>query len=164
MAGGGPSKLGTNRSSRRPIQGAGQEIRPDAEPSREARRLHAVDRDVELVRLIETEIVPRLLLSVTDPGRRAPVSTSTCTDSPLRQQVIEFTRVLLHGDRHAAGAYIRSVRRDGMPLARICVEVFAPAARHLCGCWERRECSFGEVAPALIRLLSTLREVSGAQH
>jgi hypothetical protein len=125
-------------------------------------RVLSEQHQAALMRIVESEVLPRLLLSLADPPQavRAPEVTRSSNTA----NVAAFADVLLYGDRSAARAFVRAARQHGMPLADVYIEVISPAARFLCARWEQDACSFHQVAGALIRLLSVLREVGGSDH
>jgi MerR family transcriptional regulator, light-induced transcriptional regulator len=118
------------------------------------------EQQARLARLIEKEVIPRLLLSLGDlPRGAAPAGGKGSSQHVPFHQVAEFAGVLVHGDRIAAEMYVFGVRRDGLSLGQIYLQVLAPVARHLCELWERGDCSFQEVSGALIRLLAVMRQL-----
>jgi hypothetical protein len=127
--------------------------------------ISAIDEDrlAGLVRTIEGEIVPRLLMSFV-VATQSGASLKTGVSVPESDDVAEFTRLLLERDRRAAGAFVQTAREGGTPLERIYIELLAPAARHLGDLSERDECDLKELTAGLNRLLSVLLDVSRIQH
>jgi methanogenic corrinoid protein MtbC1 len=115
-------------------------------------------RMVRLVRTIESEIVPRLVLA-----RRASVTpevakTVDCK-APDAADVKELVRLLLAHDTGVASAYVDTVRHRGATMELICLQLLAPAARELGLMWEEDECDFMQVTVGLCRLHQLLREL-----
>jgi len=114
-----------------------------------------------LVRTIEGEIVPRLLIALRSrclPGNvaAAPPRAASADD------VSELVRLLIARGPVDAAAFVESVRLRGTPLNRICLDLLAPAARQLGTMWEREHCSFSDLSYALSGLHALLQEVSAA--
>jgi hypothetical protein len=112
-----------------------------------------------LVRTLEGEIVPRLLMSMV-VSAHAERSPQPATPRTAPGDVAELARLLLKHDRSAAVAFIQMLRDGGTPLESIYVELLAPAARLLEELWDQQACDFRELAAGFQRLLSVLREFS----
>jgi methanogenic corrinoid protein MtbC1 len=120
---------------------------------------NAEARRARLVRTIEGEIVPRLVLArraVRDDGAAGPGGYGT----PDETDVLELVRLLMQHELGVATAYVETVRQRGATLDLICLELLAPAARELGRRWEYEECDFLQVTLALCRLHQLLRELS----
>jgi methanogenic corrinoid protein MtbC1 len=118
-------------------------------------------RMARLVRTIEGEIVPRLVLA-----RRVSLGQETVSArqsrSPDTCDVTELVRLLLAHDTGVASAYVETVRQRGASLEMICLDLLAPAARELGTLWEADECDFMQVTVGLCRLHQVLRDLSPA--
>ena len=116
-------------------------------------------RKARLVRTIEGEIVPRLVLA-----RRTAQAPAGAKASQLRApdavDVKELVRLLLAHDAGVAAAYVEAVRHRGATLEIVCLQLLAPAARELGLLWEEDECDFMQVTVGLCRLHHLLRELS----
>ena len=114
-------------------------------------------RMARLVRTIEGEIVPRLVLA-----RRVTrgIAVKVDTKLPDAADVKELVRLLLAHDAGVACAYVEAVRQSGASLENICLQLLAPAARELGLLWEQDECDFMQVTVGLCRLHQVLRELS----
>jgi methanogenic corrinoid protein MtbC1 len=112
-----------------------------------------------LIRTIEGEIVPRLVLSRRETK---PIEAVRVRDprSPDVADVAELVRLLLHHEVSVASAYVDTVRQRGATLEMICLDLLAPAARELGNRWEEDECDFMQVTVGLCRLHQLLRELS----
>ncbi len=116
-------------------------------------------RRARLMRTIEGEIVPRLVLT-----KRVSCVTGHVVDGLIRApdetDVAELVRLLLaHGADVAAG-YVETVRHRGASLESVCLKLLAPAARELGLMWENDECDFMQVTVGLCRLHQVLRDIS----
>ena len=116
-------------------------------------------RMARLIRTIEGEIVPRLVLSRRE-ARPVEVVRVRETRGPDASDVAELVRLLLHHDVSVASAYVDTVRQRGASLEMVCLELLAPAARELGNRWEEDECDFMQVTVGLCRLHQLLRELS----
>lgn len=116
-------------------------------------------RMAQLVRTVEAEIVPRLVLARRSPVRRLPASVATLRpmDTPY---VVELSRLLLAHDVVVANAYVDTIRQQGMQPQNICLNLLAPAARRLGELWEQDECDFVQVTRALCSLHQVLHQLS----
>jgi MerR family transcriptional regulator, light-induced transcriptional regulator len=144
---------------------AGQvSLRPPVRTSR-----HGLRRSVaDLERMVEIEVVPRLLLA---SGRET--APPRCDAGPsleaLAEAAVALARVVLKGSDAAAVAYVDEIRSKGLPIERIYLNVISPAARHLGDLWLADLCGFTDVTVGLWRLQHVLRNMSplfqqGAAH
>jgi hypothetical protein len=111
------------------------------------------DRLARLIRTIEGEIVPRLLVSFAD-------SLTAARHAPARDNVAMLARLLLMREDAGAAALARIIRPPGTPRDRAYLRLIVPLARRLNELWERDECDFGQLILGLNRLESVLREVN----
>jgi MerR family transcriptional regulator, light-induced transcriptional regulator len=116
-------------------------------------------RRARLVRTIEGEIVPRLVLARRSVADRAEVPADGY-GMPDETDVLELVRLLMQHDLSVAAAYVETVRQRGATLDLVCLELLAPAARELGRRWEHDECDFMQVTLGLCRLHQLLRELS----
>ncbi len=116
------------------------------------------DRMARLVRTIEGEIVPRLVMS--RRVIRVPASQGAASRAPDEADVRELVRLLLAHDVAVASAYVATVRQRGAALESICLKLLAPAARELGLLWEEDACDFMQVTVGLCRLHHLLRDLS----
>lgn len=125
--------------------------RPAADPQ-EVRR-------ARLVRMIEAEIIPRLVLArraSADPGEGHASATLGS------EQVAEFARLVLTHDAVVALSLVDGLRARGVPVERLYLELLAPAARRLGELWTEDLCDFTEVTVGLGRLQQVMHELSPA--
>jgi methanogenic corrinoid protein MtbC1 len=112
-----------------------------------------------LARALESEVIPRLVLSrhaaAVPPHRREPAPPG-----PTTEDVETLAAHTARGDQTAANALVAALRARGMPLDRIYLELFAPAARHLGALWEADRCDFASVTIGLCGLQQLLLDNS----
>jgi len=114
-----------------------------------------------LLRTIEGEIVPRLVLARRAVATHAPVGAGAA-GRPDDADVMELVRLLLAHDVGVASAYVETVRQRGASFESVCLCLLAPAARELGLLWEADECDFMQVTVGLCRLHHLLRELTTA--
>ena len=112
-----------------------------------------------LMKAIEGEIVPRLVLS-RRAARRAAGARSAEVATPDDDNVTELAMMLLKHDASVALAYVESIRDVGAPLDAIYLNLLAPAARRLGELWQEDRCTFVEVTLGLCSLHQVLRRLS----
>lgn len=112
-----------------------------------------------LVKAIEGEIVPRLVLS-RRAARRAASERGAADATPDDDNVTELAMMLLKHDASVALAYVESIRDVGAPLSAIYLNLLAPAARRLGELWHEDRCTFVEVTLGLCSLHQVLRSLS----
>lgn len=110
-----------------------------------------------LIRTIEGEIVPRLVLSRRVSGGMVETAVGR---APNTLDVEETVRLLLHHDVSVCSAFVATIRDRGATMEMICLDLLAPAARCLGRMWEEDECDFMQVTVGLCRLHQLLRELS----
>lgn len=110
------------------------------------------ERPDALARLIEGEILPRLMLV----HREAAPARTPAARRPTAEEAARFAALLLGPGGSLAGDDVRPAVADlltrGLPLESLLVDLLAPAARHLGALWEEDECDFLAVTTALGRL------------
>jgi methanogenic corrinoid protein MtbC1 len=109
-----------------------------------------------LARIIETEIIPRLMLSNVIEAR------NVIPPAPIPRDLSEFIKLLLDSDIRGALTYIRQLETHGLPMEVIFLEVLGGASRYLGALWESDHCDFGEVTNGLHRLHHILQILSPA--
>jgi methanogenic corrinoid protein MtbC1 len=110
-----------------------------------------------LRKVIEGDLVPRLMLAVDTPRRE---SSDSQVVERLQESVEEFVQLLIAHDASVASRYVGMLRADGMPLSTLYLDLLAPAARHLGEMWERDECSFTDVTIGVCRMHQVILEFS----
>lgn len=108
-----------------------------------------------LARVIEGEILPRLMLAHRPgAGRRAPADRAVTP-----REIAAFSTLLLAPGPVDLDGEIAALRDGGLPLARLLLDLLAPAARHLGSLWEEDACDFLAVTEALGRLQTISRQL-----
>ena len=111
-----------------------------------------------LVKTIEGEIIPRLLIShqanVLPECRMAPADVVTPDDAQ------EFGGLILALDHMPAYSFVEQKRADGQSLESVIMDLLAPTATYLGELWKADRCSFTEVTVGLSRLRQMLRDLS----
>jgi methanogenic corrinoid protein MtbC1 len=132
-----------------------------AEPCRAAAYDGSEQRLARLVRTIEAEIIPRLVLA-----RRAaqdcPPVHALVPGAPALEEVAELASLALARDGTVASSYVGALHTRGVSAETLYLDLLAPAARHLGELWKEDLCSFTEVTLGLWRLHQVLRELSPA--
>lgn len=111
-----------------------------------------------LVRAIECEIIPRLILS--HSGMKTCLPTVQ-RSSPMfsQSEVDSFTAMVIEPDEDILRALLNSLRRREVSIEGIYLELLAPVARRLGELWEQDLCSFSDVTIGLGKLHQILRDV-----
>ncbi len=108
----------------------------------------------ELARMVESEIIPRLMLAHRPPVDMArPVAGGAVTAGMLEA----FLRMTLSSEAPALVGFIESMLRGGMALEDAYVELLIPTARRLGDDWVRDTLSFTDVTIGLNRLQQVVR-------
>lgn len=114
-----------------------------------------------LNRIIEGEIIPRLLLAHCFEGdERQPVPLPLTEFVASEEDVAELTRLLLTQDLSVVAAYVETMRCHGATLGSLYLSLFAPAAQLVGDWWRSDRCDFTEVSIALSRLQRLMRELT----
>lgn len=130
---------------------AGSEV----EYQRRERRAEPCERDPTpqaLARLIEGEIIPRLLLAHQSPVR-APVAIEPSS-------VERFALDALSLDIHQLLGSIEALLARGVTVESVLLDLLAPAARNLGELWDRDACDFVDVTMGLWRLQQLVHELA----
>ena len=114
-----------------------------------------------LARTLETEVIPRLVLSRREANTPAYID-SPGTSMPQPEDVSVVAGLALQGDLSGALAYVSGLTARGMPLDRIYLYLLAPVARHLGEMWEQDRCDFTAVTIGLCCLQQVVLENSPA--
>ncbi|WP_298953365.1 cobalamin B12-binding domain-containing protein [uncultured Methylobacterium sp.] len=114
--------------------------------AREARR-RLRWRD-DLAQVVETEIIPRLMLA--HRGEARPRRASVRVAGP--DDVARLTTVMLAPEDRDAAGEIRTLLDDGMAAEEVLTGLLAPTARHIGRLWEEDACDFVQVTTAMARL------------
>ncbi len=142
---------------REKLAGPFERVRKRVAKPRYSSGLAHADSEESLGLLIESEIIPRLLMahdvSSPSPDRRRPgvidgEDMSRFATLPLRLEAVGLLE------------QVDALIARGASVEAICVDLLAPAARHLGEMWDRDECDFIDVTMGLWRLQEVMREIS----
>ena len=113
-----------------------------------------------LTRLIESEIIPRLLVAHAT-GPHADVDVDAARVSVISAEEVEaFAPLALQVEADELLDYVDGLVARGVPLDSLLVDLLAPAARQLGEFWEDDRCDFIDVTMGLWRLQEVVHEVS----
>lgn len=113
-----------------------------------------------LSRLIEGEVIPRLMLAHRLEGLAAQAKAGASAISP--EDVTELVRIILEHDNTVAYSYIQALRSRGVTDEQLYLEVLTPSARLLGEMWRQDLCDFTDVTVGLTRLQSLFHELHPA--
>jgi methanogenic corrinoid protein MtbC1 len=116
--------------------------------------------DTLLTKVIEGEIIPRLLLAHRPTSTNAKVESEVPCDFPDADTVAQL---VLSNEPHEIAEKVDLLRRRGVKLEQIFLDFLAPVARKLGEFWEEDRCSFTDVTLGLVRLHQLLYEVSSRE-
>lgn len=120
----------------------------------------AHQRRIGLVRTIEGEVIPRLVLAHREAGDEGRAARDRAAPAPDAENVEELTRIVLTQDDDTAWAYVRVMQAQGVPAESLFLDLLAPTARRLGDLWVADLCDFAEVTIGLGRLQLVLRKLS----
>jgi methanogenic corrinoid protein MtbC1 len=110
----------------------------------------------ELSRVIEGEILPRLLLAHSRQPAPGPVEFR---ESPADLKIDDFVERLLADDAQSAWRSVAELQGNNRTSQEILLEYLAPAARQLGTLWETDQRDFVDVTVGLNRLHDILRRL-----
>lgn len=102
----------------------------------------------DIARVIESEIIPRLMLAHAPRGGAAPPPSSAVGPRTLDA----FTRMTLSNEAPALTAYVEALVAGGLSLEGAYFDLLAPTARRLGDEWNEDLISFTDVTVGLSRL------------
>ena len=115
-----------------------------------------------LDKLIEAEIIPRLMLTTRDAvpdetGAELEDEISSLFDSA---HIDAFARRAVTSDSDALVASVNALLDDGVPHEDVLLKLLAPAARRLGKMWDEDSCDFADVTIGLMKLHRVLERVN----
>lgn len=116
------------------------------------------DQNRSLSRLIESEIIPRLMLA--HPGHGKVRTDSTGTHGITPAEVAAFAPLSLQIEADSLLDHAETILARGVPIESLLVDLLAPAARLLGEYWEDDRCDFVDVTMGLWRLQEVVHELS----
>jgi len=118
-------------------------------------------RRANLMRDIENQVVPRLVLAHRSAARTAG-GTPGAANVPSGQDVIDFAQLVMSRDVGTLLQSVYALQHRGVSLESLYLDLLAPAARHLGELWNADLCDFTDVTLGLWRLQQVARELSPA--
>ena len=106
-----------------------------------------------LARIVENQIIPRLLLKHDNPWEAHPAPIEDAA-------IVAFTKIVMHDSLEEAYAHIATLMAGGSTLEAVFLDLLAPTAVRLGELWETDEVSFSDVTLALCKLHRMVREFS----
>lgn len=127
----------------------------------EARRNPGSDKRAKLSRLIEDDIIPRLLLAnrVRQP---ATATNKVAKQSLLSRHVGEFSDLVVQADASVSFSYFDAMLENGAAIEDLYIELLAPTARRLGELWDKDINDFFDVTRGLSHLQQIVRQHSAA--
>lgn len=129
-----------------------KKISQDARLSREGGPATAA-----LDKLVECEILPRLLLCHSSDGFKLSGKTSS---GITPDEAAKFASLPLELDADELIEYVEGFLTRGVSVESVFIELLAPSARKLGQFWENDSCDFVDVTMGLWRLQEVLRETA----
>jgi methanogenic corrinoid protein MtbC1 len=124
----------------------------------DAFRIHAItDYDRSLTSLIESEIIPRLM--VEHAAEPAP-SISPGGEQITKGEIEPLTSMVMDVEADTLLDHVEAVLARGVCMESVMVDLLAPAARLLGEFWEEDRCDFVDVTMGLWRLQEVVREMA----
>lgn len=114
-----------------------------------------------LSRIIESQIIPRLMLAHRAAQSMSPLP-AVDVHAPGPEAIAEFANIVVSSSVAVAAEYVEAQRANGMSLESVYIDLLSPTARHLGYLWENDLCDFTEVTAGLWRLQQLLHELSPA--
>ncbi|HEX8389210.1 MAG TPA: cobalamin B12-binding domain-containing protein [Sphingomonas sp.] len=134
--------------------GRARRFRADARGLAAFRTLADVDYDRSLSMLIESEIIPRLMVA------HAPGTPETAALGILAEEIVALAPLALEVEADALLAHIEAILARGVSVDAVMVDLLAPTARLLGEFWEEDRCDFVDVTMALWRLQEVVHEIA----
>ena len=111
--------------------------------------------DGQLARVVEAEIIPRLMLA-----HRADPRPSRPAVLPTSQQIAEFAILVLGPECTDVEDRIDALIKDGLALDSLLLDLLAPTARHLGVLWDEDLCDFADLTIAMGRLQRIMHDLT----
>lgn len=113
---------------------------------------------IALARLIEGEIIPRLLMAHQSAARAEEAAPRASAVAP--SEVVGFARLVLAEDLPVLLANAEGFVARGVEIDALYFDLFSPAAKLLGSMWEEDLCTFTDVTVGLCRLQQLVYEFS----
>jgi len=124
------------------------------------------DSQNALLRAIETQIIPRLVLAHRNDAAPDPAICPSERDAdggllrPTSVEITDFTTIILHGNLAAAADSLQRLQARGVSTESLYLDLLSPAARHFGQMWESEQADFVDVTLALHRLQKLAHDLS----
>lgn len=113
--------------------------------------------DVTLGGLVESEVIPRLLLA---HRRDTPILHAVSGAGVTGEETARFAPLPLVMEADELLTEVEDFLRRGVSVEAIFIKLLAPSARHLGELWEEDSCDFVAVTMGLWRLQEVMREIA----
>lgn len=132
---------------------------PPADAGGTVGRTQGEERLGRLARVVEREIIPRLLLARRAEVGRSPGAASSGT-LPEETEIAVLADLVVERDLAVAESFVEAVRARGVTVESLYLDLLAPAARRLGTLWEEDRRTFSEVTIGLWCLHQLLHGLS----
>jgi methanogenic corrinoid protein MtbC1 len=113
------------------------------------------ENTAELAKVVESEIIPRLMLAHSSP---APLPNPAAEAPTLDEDMTEaFAQMVISKGPESLIAYVGVLLQDGLSIETIYMDLLIPAARRLGEYWDQDLASFTDVTIGLGRLQQVVR-------
>ena len=147
-----------NRGSPLRDGSAMQRFRPDASGLAAFRVLVDADSERSLSSLIESEIIPRLMVAHASVAPRAAPTDGAMAITATEIEALAPLALQVEADELLA--HVEGVLARGISVDTVMVDLLAPTARLLGEYWEEDRCDFIDVTMALWRLQEVVHEIA----
>ena len=111
-----------------------------------------------LVKMVESEIIPRLMLAHRNAGSRGVTVSAASTLGEATTEA--FARMVVSKDSESLIGFVGNLLQSGVSLDAIYMELLVPAARRLGEYWDEDSVSFTDVTVGLGRLQQVMRAIA----
>lgn len=118
------------------------------------RSLVTLDHERSLSTLIESEIIPRLLIA------HAADAGDSCSPPVDSEEIAALAPLALQVQADSLLVHIETILARGVSVEAVMVDLLAPAARLLGEFWEEDRCDFVDVTMGLWRLQEVVHEIA----
>jgi methanogenic corrinoid protein MtbC1 len=121
----------------------------------EAAQVRPADNAAELAKMVESEIIPRLMLA---HSSRASLPDAIAQQPRLNDETTEaFAQMVISKGPESLIAYVGALLQSGLGIEKIYMDLLIPAARRLGDYWNDDSASFTDVTIGLGRLQQVVR-------
>lgn len=114
-------------------------------------------RQIDLVRIVSNEIIPRLLRLHSEILPEAPTADIGIQAlAPNGGDIDSLAHIVIGNDLQAAASYVTTLRGRGLSMETLYTELLEPTARYLGKMWDEDECDFIDVTIGVARLQKLL--------